>query len=198
MKQTHNFSLENLSFRFSKTSSLFFNNLNLTCQSNKLYFLQGHNGCGKSTLLRLLQGDVQPQEVLTGNARLSDHSVNLATTRGRTMLANIVKLVPQNVSLSLADNLTATQNLQLARLSNYPTLAALPQRIKHKELVQRCNIPFDKPVGQLSGGQRQLLAIIMALQKPTRLLLLDEPTAALDPRNTMLVTGLTQRSQIVD
>jgi ABC-type lipoprotein export system ATPase subunit len=59
--------------------------------------------------------------------------------------------------------------------------------VKHRAF----ELPLDKPVYQLSGGQKQLLAILMLLQKPTELLLLDEPTAALDPqRSTQLMQFL--------
>jgi ABC-type lipoprotein export system ATPase subunit len=60
-------------------------------------------------------------------------------------------------------------------------------------MLQEFNIDIHKKVDELSGGQKQILAILMALQKPTKLLLLDEPTAALDPKNAHMVMQCLQK-----
>ena len=63
------------------------------------------------------------------------------------------------------------------------------------DFLKEFNIPLNVPVENLSGGQRQILSILMCLQKPTSILLLDEPTAALDTKNAQLVMSLLKTLQ---
>ena len=72
-------------------------------------------------------------------------------------------------------------------MPEFPLFNYLPQYQPLPKLIKRFGISFEKPVYLLSGGQRQILAILMVLQKPTKLLLLDEPTAALDHKNSTMV-----------
>ena len=87
----------------------------------------------------------------------------------------------------MAYQFTFDKNLQLANLPSRPTLGALPGFTDYAVLLVHFAIDSRKPVHLLSGGQRQILAIIMMLQKKCRVLLLDEPTAALDASNAALV-----------
>ena len=180
-------SIKNLTFRFEKKGGLFFNDVSCTIRAGQLYFLQGQNGCGKSTFLRLLQGNVQSQEVLTGTLCVHDQVYDLAAGPAQDLLGKMITAVPQHVHVALAMQMTALQNLQLARVAEYPTLGRLPVALQYDDLIRYVDLPLEKNVEQLSGGQRQLLTIMMSLQKSTNILVLDEPTAALDPFNAALV-----------
>ncbi len=182
-----NLTIKNLSFTFKKNNQLFFQNISFTCHKHRIYFVQGQNGTGKSTLLRLLCGNIKPTEVITGTGKLFETSFDFTSRTTPDFLTQTVRLVPQNVNFLLATNLTVKQNITLANLTSYPNLKKLPQQINHEQTFKKFGINKHAPVNQLSGGQRQILAIMMALQKPTRVLLLDEPTAALDKKNTLLV-----------
>lgn len=82
----------------------------------------------------------------------------------------------------LADQLSFEENLKIAMMAQYPGLSPLPTLQKLPDFVTQL-IDQKKPVQLLSGGQKQILVILMMLQKSKTILLLDEPTAALDEEN---------------
>jgi ABC-type uncharacterized transport system ATPase component len=177
-----------LLFSFDGTSAPFFKNLNAHFEHGKIHFVRGSNGVGKSTLFRLLQGRVDAQELVQGDIMVNDmHYHYKATEKEHPSQITTVKMVQQKFDRMLADQLTFEQNLRIANLPEYPNLQALPAHQPLPELIKRFSIPLKTPVYLLSGGQRQILAILMALQKPAEVLLLDEPTAALDDKNADMV-----------
>lgn len=192
MQTLCNFSVKNLSFKFAASNNNFFHNLSFSCNPNNLYLLHGKNGYGKTTLLRLLLGNINQGELVTGSVTIDGHCFDISRKNDRARLPKFISYVPQNTNLLLADNLTVYQNIQLARLGRYPTLGFLPTNINHHHLLPKINIDKEQPVARLSGGQRQLLTIISALQKTTRILLLDEPTSALDHTNAHMVSDFLQ------
>jgi len=120
--------------------------------------LIGPNGAGKSTLLAVLAGALEP-------------------SAGNVERVNGVRVgwVPQRPALY--DRLTARENLELfARLEGESAHAASAD-----QLLTRFELPSDRPAYQLSVGNRQRLNVALALLGEPRVLLLDEPTASLDP-----------------
>lgn len=179
--------IENLSFKFTAQSPEFFKDINVTFDQGKLHFVRGPNGAGKSTLFRLVQGTLDQHEVATGNVYVGTKQYHFVPGTHQKRRVNEIKVVHQKFDLMLADQLSFTQNLQLANMPMYPGLQALPMYQQLPDFVQRFGIDMAKPVYLLSGGQRQILSILMALQKPVSVLLLDEPTAALDDKNSQMV-----------
>lgn len=180
-------SIKNLTFSFNKRAFTFFNNLSLTFSAKSMHFVKGRNGVGKSTLFRLLRAKVGVSEVIKGTVCLNDVCYDLPEMQKEGCYINEIKMVQQKFDQMLADQLTFTENLKLANLPHLPTLSPIPMHEKIPDLISRFNISMETPVFRLSGGQRQILAILMSLQKPTKVLLLDEPTAALDDKNTSMV-----------
>ncbi len=188
MTQKIALNMQGLSFKFASQDKYFFHDLSMKLESGKLYFLRGENGAGKSTLLRLLQGVCDSGELLTGTIEINGQLIKFAdlATSGSTMF-NQVSMVPQKFDEMLANQLSFEQNLSLASMGQYPGLKGLPVHKIIPGFVDRFKIDLSKPVYLLSGGQRQVLSILMALQKNASILLLDEPTAALDEQNAAMV-----------
>jgi len=183
------FTIENLNFAFDKNSPPFFKELSIEFEEKKIHFIRGANGSGKSTLFRIFQGKIDQSEVVSGKIQFNKQKYkfnHLKQSVKRNSL-NRIKMVQQKFDLMLADQLSFAQNLKLANILTYPSLRGLPNHQKLPTFVARFKIDINKPVYLLSGGQRQILAILMALQKPARILLLDEPTAALDDQNSKMV-----------
>ena len=180
--------ITNLSFHFNEQSdSRFFGGVNASFPANALHFIRGKNGAGKSTLFRIIRGQVFSDEFIEGTICIGEKEYKLTNQERRKALANTVRMVSQKFDHMLADQFTFTQNLQLATMPHNPHLETFKENYTIPKLVERFGIDFEVPVGMLSGGQRQILAILMALQKPTSILLLDEPTAALDDKNGAMV-----------
>lgn len=173
--------IQHMDFAFSADKP-FFKNVSLQCLPGRLNFLRGQNGSGKSTFFNILQQHIPQGARLTGNF----------TIDGQEMKSEYITIVVQDVNEMLASQFSVTQNLQCAKLSQYPGLRILPE-LSNTAFLEEFNIDCDKQVDQLSGGQKQVLAIVIASQKPTKLLLLDEPTAALDPRNANMVMQCLQK-----
>lgn len=128
--------------------------------------LVGPNGAGKTTLLRLLMGLRRPT---SGEARV----LGRAPVQDEDFLANVGFLAQE---IPLYRQFSAAEHLRIgAHLNRKWDAAAAEQRIT------ALRIPLDRPVGSLSGGQRAQVALSLALAKRPRVLLLDEPLAALDP-----------------
>jgi putative ABC transport system ATP-binding protein len=154
----------------------------------------GTNGSGKSSLLGAIAGSL----VLGGGTvYLDGRDVTRWTERRR---AHVIGRVFQNPFTGTAPDLTVAENLVLAARRGGPRWlrrALGPVRRRTiRERVARLGMGLedrlDAPIGLLSGGQRQALSVLMATMVRPTLLLLDEHTAALDPRSAEVVIRLTQ------
>lgn len=162
----------NLSYKHEKNHPYFFRNLSFNIELGKIHALSGKNGTGKSVLLNLLNGKCRPHSTLEGNIN----------SLGK------IRLLNQRFDELIADKFSFIQNLQFGCMNEYPSLIrTLSSSFLYLNLIENFNIDITKPVHVLSGGQRQILALLMILQKPVKVLLLDEPTATLDEENAVLV-----------
>jgi ABC-2 type transport system ATP-binding protein len=162
-----------LSKRYRRVSAL--TECTVTVPEGRVSALVGPNGAGKTTLLRLLAGLARPTggtaSVLGGTPR-----------QDPAFLAEIGYLAQE---IPLYPRFTATDHIRIGAHLN-PRWDAALARTRLEEL----RIPLDQRVGTLSGGQRAQVALALTLAKRPRLLLLDEPVAALDPlaRRNFLAT----------
>ena len=154
-------------------------NVSLTIRRGQWVTLVGPNGSGKSTLLRLLAGQLILQK---GHIRIAGLDVHNASRRE---LAHHLFLVHQDPTAGTAPTLTVAEHVMLADGAAG----------RHRQSVRRCrdllasvrlDVPLHQPVASLSGGQRQLLVLLMAMLRPAQVVLLDEPLAALDPDRARL------------
>jgi D-xylose transport system ATP-binding protein len=153
--------------------------------------LLGHNGAGKSTLIKLLAGVFPPDAgvILVRGTRREFASPAEARAAG-------IETIHQ--SLALAENLDAAANLFLGRERLTPWRTLDSDRMEHEAagVIRRINPAFTdmrKPVREMSGGQRQTVAIARALHFDARILIMDEPCAALGPAETRLVLDTIRR-----
>ena len=150
--------------------------------------LLGHNGAGKSTLIKVLSGAYQMDH---GEILIDGSPVEIGNPRDAR--ANNIETIYQ--TLALADNLDATSNLFLGRemVTPFGLVNDAAMEAECRKIMAQLNPNFQKfndPVSALSGGQRQSVAIARAVYFNARILIMDEPTAALGPHETQMVADL--------
>ncbi|MEZ0239864.1 MAG: ATP-binding cassette domain-containing protein [Chloroflexota bacterium] len=153
--------------------------------------LVGGNGAGKSTLMRALSGAHRAD---SGEILIDGKPVSIANPRDAKDLG--IETIYQ--TLALADNLNAPGNLFLGRelLTKVRTLDDSAMEDATRKVMGRLNPNFKRfaaPVVNLSGGQRQAVAIARAVHFNARVLIMDEPTAALGPAETAQVRDLIRQ-----
>jgi D-xylose transport system ATP-binding protein len=153
--------------------------------------LVGGNGAGKSTLMRVLSG-ARPAD--SGEIFIDGKGVQISNPRDAK--THGVETIYQ--TLALADNVDAAANVFLGRELTTATgsLDDSAMQSATRKVIGRLNPLFKRfttPVKSLSGGQRQAVAIARAVQFNARILIMDEPTAALGPAETEQVRGLIRQ-----
>lgn len=153
--------------------------------------LLGHNGAGKSTLIKTLSGAYRRDK---GAIRINGQEV--AIDNPRDARRHNIETIYQ--TLALADNLDAASNIFLGRelVSTGGFLDDDQMEAETRKIMNRLNPNFQKfaaPVKALSGGQRQSVAIARAIYFDARVLIMDEPTAALGPQETAQVGELIKQ-----
>jgi D-xylose transport system ATP-binding protein len=151
----------------------------------------GHNGAGKSTLMKMLAG---AYPIDSGDVVISGEKVHVRTPADAQSLG--IESIYQ--TLALADNLDSVANLFLGRelLTRWRTLDDHRMDAEARKVFHRLNKNFTNvriPVRRLSGGQRQVVAISRAIYFNAKILIMDEPTAALGPEETAMVGNLIQQ-----
>ncbi|MBE7731939.1 ATP-binding cassette domain-containing protein [Devosia faecipullorum] len=153
--------------------------------------LLGHNGAGKSTLIKILSGAYRRD---AGDIRINGETATINNPRDAKAYG--IETIYQQ--LAVADNVDAAANLFLGREMITPlgTLDDAAMESKAREVMGRLNPNFRRfkePVKALSGGQRQSVAIARAILFNARILIMDEPTAALGPQETAQVGELIKQ-----
>ena len=152
--------------------------------------LLGHNGAGKSTLIKCLSGAYKAD---AGDVYINGKKVVINNPRDAR--GHNIETIYQ--TLALADNLDAASNLFLGREIIGPGgfLDDSKMEAETRKIIGRLNPNFTKfsePVSALSGGQRQSVAIARAVYFDAKILIMDEPTAALGPQESEMVAELIQ------
>jgi putative ABC transport system ATP-binding protein len=167
----------------------------LTIEPGSFVVVIGTNGSGKSTTLNAVAGTFR---IDAGTIRLAGHDINGWPEHRRAKLIGRVfqdPLAGTSPALSIAENLalSAGRGLprRLGRAVARRRIGEMRDRVR--PLGMGLEDRLDNPIGSLSGGQRQALTLLMATYRRPELLLLDEHTAALDPRSAEQVIRLTEQ-----
>jgi D-xylose transport system ATP-binding protein len=164
--------------------------VSITLNAGEVVGLLGHNGAGKSTLIKMLSGayKMDSGEIFINGKKVTINSPRDARDQN-------IETIYQ--TLALADNLDAASNLFLGReLTNaFGFVDDDRMEAETRKIMARLNPNFKKlkePVSALSGGQRQSVAIARAVYFNAKILIMDEPTAALGVHETAMVAELIQ------
>lgn len=183
-----------LSRRFGHVQAL--DNANFDINAGEVVALIGDNGAGKSTLVKALSGNLATD---SGQILFEGIPIELTSPTQASKLG--IETVYQD--LALAPHLDPVQNMYLGREIMQDGLAGVLGFMKTKVMREKSRVAFDElgatvksltaPVGSMSGGQRQAVAIARAISWADRVVFLDEPTAALGVRQTANVLETIRR-----
>lgn len=178
--------MRNISISFGGIKAV--DNVSVDLYPGEVVGLLGHNGAGKSTLIKCLSGAYQKD---AGDILVNGEKVNIQNPRDARH--HNIETIYQ--TLALADNLDAASNLFLGReiVMDLGFLDDTKMEAEARRIMARLNPNFRKfnvPVSALSGGQRQSVAIARAVYFNAKILIMDEPTAALGPHETQMVADL--------
>ena len=184
--------LENLTKRYN-TGDLALQGIDLSIPNGQVLALIGPSGAGKSTLIRCINRLVEPTN---GSAILND--VNLTKLSSRALRKSRRKMGMIFQEYALVERLTVMENVLSGRLGYVGFWKSFLRRFPKKDvneafrLLDRVGLleMADKRADELSGGQRQRVGICRALIQDPDLLLVDEPTASLDPKTSRQIMRL--------
>ncbi len=169
--------------------------LSLQIGKSEFVVIVGINGSGKTTLLNIIEGAQMPT-----NGSISINGIDV-TRFPEFKRSRWVARVFQNPNNGTAPDLTILDNFRLAALRTQGKKLTIGINTAFKKKVQEKIVTLgmglenkiNQPMGNLSGGQRQALTLLMSVMDNTDILLLDEPTAALDPRSALIVLNLADK-----
>ena len=170
--------IKNLSFGYK--NHLVLNNLSLTLLNNKIGVILGKNGAGKSTLFKNILGILKPNE---GSIIIDNINLNILSRKER---AKKISYVPQDISFR---ELNVFDSVLVGRLSNFNFFSRYEDEQITKKIIKEMALEkiMNKNVNELSGGEKQKVAIARALVQEANVLIFDEPTGNLDVSNEQLI-----------
>ena len=175
------------------TTKVVFRGLNLKVDKGDFISVIGSNGAGKSTLLDTIMGNII---VDSGTIDIDGKEIGNIPKHKR---GSFISKVYQNPSMGTAPSMTVFENLSMAdnkgKSFNFTMGLNKKRREYYRSLLKELGLgieeQMDTEVGLLSGGQRQCLALLMVTLNKPKLLLLDEHTAALDPKTSKIIMDKT-------
>lgn len=171
------------------------NNISLEIEKGEFVTVIGGNGSGKSTLMNMICGVHKPD---TGEIIINGENVTKTSENKR---AKLIGRVFQDPNMGTAGNMSILENMEIATRRNRPKSLNWGFKKKNevlfKEKLATLNLGLEdrinQKIGLLSGGQRQAITLLMASLAKPKILLLDEHTAALDPKTAKTVLEVTEK-----
>jgi putative ABC transport system ATP-binding protein len=181
--------------RNSINEAIVFDNFTLKVKKSDFITIVGSNGAGKSSLLNIIAGSLETDG---GSISINENEISKLPEYKRS---KYIGRVFQDPSKGAASDMTILENMSMAYNKGKSfnlSLGISTKNIKlFKEMLSELELGLEDKlytkVGLLSGGQRQALCLIMAVMKKPELLLLDEHTAALDPKTSERIIEITER-----
>ena len=181
-------------FKTINGEKIIFEGLDLDIKDGDFVTVIGSNGAGKSTLMNLVIGDIEAED---GKILLDSDDITRVDAHIR---AKYISKVYQNPTFGTAPSMTIKENMAMAenKGKSFGLRFGLKKgaESRYKEILKTLGLglenQLDTPVGLLSGGQRQCLSLIMTTMQKPKMLLLDEHTAALDPKTSIMIMEKTR------
>lgn len=172
-----------------------FDHFNMTIQDEEFVAVVGSNGSGKTSMLNIICGSIPIEK---GQIILDNKNITYLKEYKRQQ---IIGRVYQNPSMGTCPHMTILENMAIADNKGKPFNLRPGTNKKHidfyRESLKALNLGLEDKlevkVGSLSGGQRQAMALLMSTLTPIRFLILDEHTAALDPKTAEIIMELTDK-----
>jgi len=180
-QNSYTFTLEHVSYRYPNSDKDILKNIDLTLHPGEKIAVVGLNGAGKTTLIKILCGFLDPTE---GRVLLNGRDIREYNRRDYYKLFSAVFQTYSPLAASIAANVAQSEdNIDLVRVKACIQQAGLKERVESESTAY--DTPMEKRVYEnattFSGGEQQRLMLARALYKDAPILILDEPTAALDP-----------------
>lgn len=190
--------MNDITLTFNKNTALekrVIKNLNLEINPGDFITVIGNNGAGKSTLLNLISGACLCDE---GSIFIDQKNITRLNVESR---ARWITRIFQNPTEGTCAELSVEENMLLGVLrgknKSLKKASSNLLRRRFQQLLSSLNMGLEnqlaQPIGLLSGGQRQAINLLIATMEPSKILLLDEHTAALDPVAAKMVLTLTEQ-----
>ena len=182
------FEIKDLSFSYGNNKVI--DGLNLKIKEGKITTLIGANGCGKSTLFNLMTKNIKPDngKIFLGGQNIEQ--MKLKDFARKTAIVHQYNTAPPDITVK---KLVEFGRTPYHTLGLSPNLEEDREKVRFALEITNTKKFEDKPVSQLSGGQKQSVWIAMALAQNTKILFLDEPTTYLDIRYQLQILRLVKR-----
>ena len=178
--------IQNLKYRYSKTAPAVLKGANAVFEKGKISVLLGLNGSGKTTLIKLLAGLYRPDE---GQITYEGRAADLMSIKERSRkIAYVAQQIGRTDDFTVLDYMlfSAANRVKIYELPSEDEISLV------KATAERFGVSqlLDKKLGEISGGERQIISIAAAVVQNTDVILLDEPTSSLDICNQYKVLSV--------
>lgn len=179
-EEEYKISINDVSFKYPGENVYALKNISITIENGKKIAIVGTNGSGKTTLIKLLCGLYTPTQ---GTIFINDYKIDAESDMRVVNLSSVVFQDYKLLALSIGKNIAVSDEIDDAKVWNVLEYIGLKEKVMmlDKGIEQAIYQDYDEEGVSLSGGEEQKIAIARAVYKAAPILILDEPTAALDP-----------------
>lgn len=172
--------VENVSFKYHNNSPLILDDISLVLNDGEIGIILGKNGVGKSTLFKLIVGLIKPK---SGEIFIDENNLNKMKFKDR---AKLISYVPQTIEFG---DLSVYETILSGRVTHYSLFPSKKDEEIVQNIIKEMHLEgfLNNNVNELSGGERQKIAIARALVQEPKILIFDEPTGNLDIGNEQLI-----------